>query len=317
MSQDELEDFEESFNFQPPPDMEPSLTDILPRGYLSVSQAKQYLKCPHAWELQYIEGHRGKMSARLYQGVQGHSTAEAVLNERLMKGTVPPVEFATDTFATEFDAGKDRVQNWEDTDPGVVKDLGIQCVTMFMNTAAAEATPVAVEKTFATTVKGKGGFDVPVLGRIDSVQVECASEQEYQDVREKVVAAMPPDLKEGTPTQMPKTGKPLRLHDLKFTTKKWSDGQIKKDLQFMLYAGVEHVPLIQVDQLVKGSGKIPRVRYEVQRDVLSNADVQHGVNVIEGVMKSITHGHFPMTDPANWCCSPTWCSVWEHCRGKK
>ncbi len=300
-----------------PEDMEPGMTDILPRGYLSVSQVKMFLKCPLSWKLRYIDGLAMGTPARLFQGVKVHKAVEAVLEAKLRTGVLPPLELATDTFVTEFDQDKQRVDDWEGATEGSVKDTGITCTKVYYQEAAAQATPVAVEKTFATVITtADGKIRLPVLGRIDSVQVQTGTEQEYQDIREQVVAESQ-KYEDETATEMPKVSKPLRLHDLKVVTDKWGEGDIKNDLQFMLYAGAEHVPDIQVDQLVKGRAKVPRPRYEALAEVLTNAEVQHGVAVIEGVARSIATAHFPPTDPSNWWCSEKWCSMWRHCRGKQ
>ena len=37
-----------------PPEIEPELVDMLPRGYLSPSQVTTFLKCPKSWELSYV-----------------------------------------------------------------------------------------------------------------------------------------------------------------------------------------------------------------------------------------------------------------------
>ncbi len=304
-----------------PHEMELELTDILPQGYLSVSAGKMHLKCPHSWELKYIDKVPQVTPARLFQGVTVHKAADVVLTAKLETGVLPPVELATDTFATEFEAKKGRVGDWEGLSEAQVKDTGIECAKVYWRDAAHEATPVAVEKTFSKIVKTRDGkVRLPVLGRIDSVQVQVRSEAEYQEIRAKVAAdarKVARTNKKGKfdATEMPKVSRPLRLHDLKVVTDKWSEGDIKNDLQFMLYAGVEHVADIQVDQVVKGRAKVPRPRYEALSEVLTDADVQHGVAVLEGVALSIAAGRFPMTDPSNWWCSEKWCSVWRYCRG--
>jgi hypothetical protein len=316
---DEVEDLVDPITV--PDDMGPELTDILPQGYLSVSAAKMHLKCPHSWQLKYIDKKPQLTPARMFQGVVVHKAADVVLTAKLETGVVPPVELATDTFASEFEAKKGRVDDWEGQTEGQVKDTGIECAKVYWRDAAQAATPVAVEKTFATVIKTRDGkVRLPVLGRIDSVQVQVCSEAEYQDIRAKVVAgarkvAGAKKGKADRATEMPTVSRPLRLHDLKVVTDKWSEGALKNDLQFLLYAGAEHVPDVQVDQVVKGRAKVPRPRYEALSDVLTDADVQHGVAVLEGVALSIASGRFPMTDPSNWWCSASFCSVWRFCRG--
>ncbi len=314
---DEVEDL-----FDPiavPGELGPELTDILPHGYLSVSAAKMFLKCPRSWQLKYLEGKPQVTPGRLFQGVTVHKAVERVLEAKLQTGVLPPVELATDTFATEFEANKGRVGDWEGETEERVKDTGIECARLYWREAAPAATPVAVEKAFATVIRtADGKVRLPVLGRIDSVQVQVRSEAEYQGIRAKVVAdtekvATPKKGKADRATELPRVSRPLRIHDLKVVTDKWGEGDIKSDLQFMLYAGAEGVPDVQVDQLVKGRAKVPRLRYEALAEVLTDAEVQHGVAVLEGVALSIASGRFPMTDPSNWWCSAGFCGVWRFC----
>jgi hypothetical protein len=269
-----------------------------------------FIRCAYQWKLIYVDGKKRKTSARMYQGVSVHSGIEAVLKERLASGKLPPLEMATDTFATAFEKSKALVDDWEGDEVGFVKDVGAQCAKAYYTEAAMHATPIAVEKTTVTVIRSEDGkIKLPILGRIDSIQVQTHTEQEYQDIRESVVANLE------TPAAA-KISKPRRINDLKVVTNKWPDGKLDSDLQFTLYAGAEHVPDVQVDQIVKGRAKTPRVRYEKLTGVVTPQMVKHAEHVVLDVAKSIALGNFPRTDPGNWSCSEKWCSMWEHCRGK-
>lgn len=302
-----------------PAEVEPELNEILPRGYLSVSQITTLLKCPYQWYLKYVEDKPQRTSARPFQGIQVHRAVEHALRHKLRTGEPLPMQDAFDVFATAFEEQKPLIQDWEDQDPGLVKDTGIECVKHYCREAEPKATPVAVEKTFnilLTTPDGKA--KLPVLGRIDNIQVQAHTEKEYQDIREKVAAELPPVGQEDKDSEkLPNVKKPLRVHDLKVVTDKWSEADLENDIQFAMYAGVTHIPDVQVDQLVKGRAKVPRPRYEQLVGVMTNKQAQHALKVAEGVAKTIALGHFPLTDPGAWWCSQKWCSMWEHCRGKK
>lgn len=290
-----------------PEDLEPELVDFLPRGYLSPSQVTTFLKCPHSWELAYVQRKPRKTVARMFQGIFVHEGVEAVLKERLASGVLPSLEMATDAFSDAFENGKKHIEDWEGDDEGFVKDIGVKCTKAYYDEAAPDSTPIVVEKTVTTVIKSADGkVRLPVLGRLDSEQVQAHTEQEYQDIREKLASG----------GKIEDIRKPLRLHDLKVVTDKWSEGDLENDLQFITYAGIEHIPDVQVDQVVKGRAKVPRVRYEKLTGVVTPKQVEHVRNVMEGVGRSIALGHFPMTDPSNWWCSAKWCSMWAHCRGK-
>lgn len=290
-----------------PPEVEPELVDFLPRGYLSPSQVTAFLKCAHSWELSYVQRKPRRGSARMFQGVFVHAGVEAVLKERLLSGKLPPLELATDTFGDVFEAKKQHIEDWEGETEGFVKDVGIRCTKAYYDEAAASATPVVVEKTVTAIIRSADGkVRLPVLGRLDSEQVQSHTEQEYQDIRERLVAG----------GSLSDIKKPLRIHDLKVVTDKWSASDLDNDLQFVTYAGIEHIPDVQVDMVVKGRAKNPRPRYVQLAGVVTHRQVEHVQDVMEGVARSIALGHFPKTDPGNWWCSETWCSMWVHCRGK-
>lgn len=292
-----------------PEDVEPDLVDFLPRGYLSPSQVTMFLKCPRSWELAYVEKKPRKTVARMFQGIFVHQGVEAVLKERLVNGKLPPLELATDVFSTAFEQGKKLIEDWEDEDEGSVKDTGVKCTRAYYEEAAPNATPIVVEKTVTAVFKSSDGkVRLPVLGRLDSQQVQAHTEDEYQKIREALATGgKTADIK-----------KPLRIHDLKVTTDKWNQNDLDNDLQFTMYAGIEGVPDVQVDQIVKGRAKVPRPRprYEKLTGVVTPKMFNHVEKVMEGVGRSIALGHFPMTDPSNWWCGEKWCSMWAHCRGK-
>ncbi len=304
-----------------PDEVAPSMTDILPRGYLSVSQAVLVLKCAHAWELRYVDGKMPRTNARPFQGIVVHRAAESSLRGKLLYGEVPRLDEVTDLFSTEFDKVKPLIEDWEGEDPDRVKDTGVTCTKIFHQEVATKAMPVMVEKTFHTTIRTSDGkVRLPVLGRIDSIQVQALNEKEYQDnIRPRAAESVLRQEKAGVkmPVLESVSSKPLRIHDLKVVTDKWSESDLDNDLQFGLYSGVEHIPDVQVDQIVKGRAKVPRPRYEQLSGVMTPKAVQHSVRVLEGVAKTIGLGHFPMTDPSNWWCSEKFCSMWHHCRGAK
>jgi hypothetical protein len=289
--------------FDVPQEVEPDLVDLLPKGYLSISQVTKYIKCPQSWKLVYVDQKPQRTSARMFQGIQVHEAAEAVLNDIMDTGIVPPLERATDAFADAFEKSKGLIEDWEGEDPGSVKDTGVTCAKIFHQEAAHKSTPIAVESTFHTIIKSSDGkVRLPVLGRIDSKQVQTHTAEQYEQIRL--------ELKQGKMTDRPK-----RVHDLKVSTDKWNENDIKNSVQFAIYAHVEGIPDVQVDNVVKGRARVPRPRLETITGIVTPQMVRHSLRVVEDAAKSIALGHFPVTDPDNWWCSEKWCSVWQYCRG--
>lgn len=289
--------------FEIPQEMEPDLIDMLPKRYLSISQVTKFIKCPQQWKLVYVDQKPQRTSARMFQGVQVHTSAETVLNHIMATGEMPPLEIATDSFSDAFEKSKDLIEDWEGEDPGQVKDTGVICAKIFHQEAAPVSTPTSVEKTFHTVIRSQDGkVRLPILGRIDSEQVQAFNRDDYQRIRALIAAGKPVD-------------KPQRIHDLKVSTDKWNENDIANSVQFAAYAHVEGIPDVQVDNLVKGRAKVPRPRLETITGVITPKQVTHTLRVLEDAARSIALGHFPVTDPDNWWCSAKWCSVWQYCRG--
>lgn len=276
------------------------LVDFLPRGYLSVSQASVFLKCPHSWYLRYVDKKQFKTSLRMFEGINIHKAVETVLHEKKETGKNPALEKALDAFADAFEETKPNIEDWEGVDKGQAKDNGVRITKVYHKVALPKAAPVEVEKAFFFTV-GEGSSKLPISGRIDSIQVKLEKPEKDFD-----------------PEKAQKSARwQRRIHDLKVTSDKWGEGDLRNDLQFATYAHVEGIPDVAVDQIVKGRGKVPNPRYEHMTDIITPKDAAHAVEVLQGVAKSIALGHFPKTDPSNWWCSAKGCNMWSHCRGKK
>jgi hypothetical protein len=287
-----------------PEEQEPDLVDFLPRGYLSISQATRFLKCPWSWKLQYVDGLKPKTTIRMMNGVFIHAAVEKVLTQRMETGTVPSLETATDAFSDTFEQNKVLIDAWEGQEPGQAKDTGIKCTTTFHQKVAPTSTPVSVEKEFRIVVKSEDGkIRLPVMGRIDSVQAQVLTEDDYQRVRE--------DLVRGKPVRVLQ-----RLHDLKVSTDKWSQADLQNDLQFAVYSHAEATPDVRVDNISTGRGKVPTPKFAPVDAVISRKHAEHSLKVLQGVAQGIATGVFPMTDPSAWWCSEAWCSQWRNCRGK-
>lgn len=289
-----------------PQEMEPDLVDMLPKRYLSISQVTKFIKCPQQWKLVYVDQKPQRTSARMFQGIQVHEAAETVLNDIMTTGELPSLSRATDAYSDAFEKSKHLIEDWEGVDQGNVKDQGIGCTKVFHQEVGPKSMPVAVETTFHTVIRtADGKVRLPILGRLDSKQVQAHNHQDYLRILEMVKAGKTPD-------------KPLTIHDLKVSADKWNEADIANSVQFATYAHVEGIPDVQVDNIVKGRSKripAPLPTLTTITGVITPKQVTHSLRVLEDAARSIALGHFPVTDPDNWWCSEKWCSVWRFCRG--
>ncbi len=139
---DDLDRFLDPVGELPESLLEPSFGDMLPRGYISVSQATTLIHCPKQWKLRYIDGKAGKWSYRPFEGQNVHRAAEAVGKFKMDTGKMPKVELATDAFSTAFEASKTGVEDWEGIDQGVAKDRGIVLSEIFYASSSTSIRPM-------------------------------------------------------------------------------------------------------------------------------------------------------------------------------
>lgn len=278
---------------------EQELADFLPRGFLSVSAANLFLQCPRKYYLKYIEKKPTKIGLRMFEGVNIHEAAEKTLESKRQTGVTPKVDLALDAFSDAFEKSKEIIEDWDGVDPGQAKDNGIKITKVHHAKVAPVLVPVKVEKSFSVKI-GVGEEAFPLVGRIDAITAKVDKTEGYD-----------PEIVK----KIPRIDQQVR--DLKICADKWSENDLKNDLQFAVYASVEQIPDVAVDQLVKGRGKLPNPRYEYQSYVVTRRDSEHAIDIMKGVAKSIALGHFPMCAPDQWHCSEKWCDMWKYCRGKK
>lgn len=256
----------------------------LPTGLFSHSQYSLYKKCGRAYYFRYVEGFRGFQKATPYKGVMIHKGAEYSLEKK--KDKLPTVlEEAKAVISDAFDRDKKEIEVWEDDgNEGRAKDSVMEAYSGYHRQALPLMNPQSVEKEFAILVG-----DVPTIGYIDLIDKEKLFDDDF-DPGVTVVA------------------------DLKYSGASWSQADADKDPQFTLYAIVEGVDKIRVDNLVqlkKGPTlkQLASTRTAQDKNVL----VEDYVDTANMIRKGI----FPMASIDSWGCNEKWCDHWYRCRGKK
>ena len=263
----------------------------LPRGYLSVSQVTQYLKCSEAYKRRYINGETCPASTFIVQGRGVHKAAES-LHISMMSGT----PLSTDEMQTIYSDSHDReivdavVTEDEEDPPGVVKDAGIRMTTQYRQGALGELRhpdtgaayepikPIAAERIMRVMLRPANSDPIPFMGVIDLEE---------------------------------ETG----IADIK--TKKRAASQMDADnsMQLTMYAYITGKPVVRLDQLVKPSKTRP-ARYLRTASLRTKKETLHVVDVVAEVAEDIAAGRFRKTNPENWWCSEKCCSYWGTCRGR-
>jgi hypothetical protein len=267
-------------------------SDLLPRGYLSVSQITQYLKCGKAYEFRYVQQKQIPSNNFIVQGRGVHKAAEK-LHLSIMAQPETPIssEEMVDVYSDSHETEKPDAVLIDADDWGKVKDEGVQLTSLYHKGALGKTInpdsrqayepvrPIAAEKVFRVMLKPRNSDPVPFMGVVD--------------------------IEEAT-----------SLSDLKTRRKLGSQADADNSIQLTLYAHVLGKPDVRLDQLVKPTVTIGP-RYVRKGSLRTNREVVHALDIVGDVATDIAAGRFSRTNPENWWCSEKWCPYWSGCRGKK
>lgn len=274
---------------------EVTLVSKLPRGYVSVSQVTQYLKCGAAYEKRYVEDVSVPSNNYMIQGRAVHKSAE-MLHLALIAD--PKLATSLDIMESVYSDTQDKEIN-DNTDAalidapswGQVKDEGLMLVRQYRKGALGDLTdpdtgfpmvtvkPVSAERIVKVLLTPEESEPIPFLGVIDLEELDTVA-------------------------------------DLKNKKKASSQADADNSLQLTLYAHILGKPQVRLDQLIKPT-KTHGVRYIRKTSYRNTSEVKHALQVVKGVTNAIVAGNFVRTNPENWWCSSKWCPYWGSCRGKK
>ena len=256
----------------------------LPVGYLSVSSAQMYQKCPKQYEFRYVLGKKSPPTVSLVEGSTYHLSMSAD-NERKRdtKGKESlNYDEMVNVFMESFKEGKREIEDWESDTENSVYSRSKLVIGRYVNEVQSKVNSVtAVEEEFRVTI-GEGEDRVPVLGYIDLV---CG----WGDL-------------------------PKVLIDYKFSNRKMEESDVSHHTQLAIYhivTGVKSVGIIRNERKEKGVVEATVVKSVDKQTVAMAKDLM--VHVARGVKA----GAFPPTDSGNWWCSPKWCGYYGMCRGCK
>lgn len=264
--------------------------DKLPRGYLSVSQVTQYMKCGEAYYYRYVMERPIPSNSFQVQGRGVHKAAEK-LHLSLIGGGAPISE--EEMLQTYSDLHDDEIKDATidpDDNETHIKDVGVNLTKKYRKVALAlEPTssgvplkpvqPIHAERVVRVNIITDESESIPFLGVIDLEEENSIS-------------------------------------DLKTKKRASSQADADNSLQLSLYAHVTGKPQVRLDQLVKPTKTLPS-RFIRTESVRTRQEVLHAIDVVAQVAMDISAGRFRKTNPENWWCSAKWCPYWGDCRGRK
>lgn len=285
---------------------EPPRRLVLPKKYLSISQVNMYLRCSKQYKFRYVHDHKRPPAAPMAVGSSGHAALE-VTHHHLVDHEVPaPTEQLLDCFADKWTEISALVEDWEDQDPGSMKDKGVLLVRLYNEQFAPQVRPQVdknnvrgIEKKFEVMVGG-----VPMLGYIDLIDSNSDIAMSHEELNQIRSIMGPKWVAEDLRTA---------IADFKFTGKTMPQAVVDGSIQLTMYSLATGIHAVRFDQLIKT--KVPKIKRATS--IRTRQDHLWLRHIVREVAEAISKGVFPPTDPTDWCCSPKWCGYWHMCRGKK
>jgi RecB family exonuclease len=264
--------------------------EALPRGYLSVSQVAQFIKCGEAYRFRYILEEPIAPTGFQAQGRSVHKAVEHLHLSIIGKDPMTREEMEqiySDTHDKEMTSD---IKLDEEETSGQIKDVGISLVRKYHQFA------------FGGSIDDMSGKVIPAVQPIAAERVVKVKLQPEHSDPIPFMAVI--DLEEET-----------AIADLK--TKKKAASQLEADnsLQLSLYAHITGKPDVRLDQLIKPT-KTYGPRYSRVESVRTKRETLHALDVVAETAADIAAGRFRKTNPESWWCSEKWCPYWGKCRGR-
>lgn len=245
------------------------------------SEVQTFLKCGKQWEFRYLLGIRTPPKAALTVGSSVDAGVTRNLVQKITSKKDLSVTEVLDVYSTDFDLRKDET-DWEDENPGAIKDMGASLVRAHHEKLAPQIQPKTVQEKFV--IELDGGFDVG--GTIDLTE------------------------EDGT------------VADTKTSKNKYAEDSIHRALQPAIYDFASMVltgkkpKAFRYDVIIKPTKtkgpEIQQVTGQVTED-----DHAWFFNAVSNMDKAIKAGIALPAPEGAWWCSKDWCGYWDKCKGAK
>ena len=129
---------------------------VVDLDHISHSQKSMWIRCPRQWEYRYIYGLKEPPSISLIEGGCYHTTLEENFKQKIDSGIDLDFDICYDIFTTAWEKRlheTDEIQ-WEDKEPGTVKDEGLNLVGVYIENVAPQVSPLEVEREYVKPVLG-------------------------------------------------------------------------------------------------------------------------------------------------------------------
>jgi len=137
--------------------------------HISWSQINTWQRCPRQWYYRYVMGLKMRPSGALIEGSCYHTALEVNFKQKVTSKEDLPISDCLDVFSGAWEARVKQEESidWEDEEPGKLKDEGIWLVRTYLETTSPSVQPVEVEKPYVRMIGS-----VPAVGVVDLTDIK-------------------------------------------------------------------------------------------------------------------------------------------------
>lgn len=135
--------------------------------HLSHTQIGMWLRCPRQWYYRYIEGLKIPPPGAIILGSSYHIALAVNFIQKIETEVDMPTDDVLDAYSDSFDKRvcEENIIDWEDQNPGVVKDQGAGLVKIYQKEQAPKVIPIEVEQEYKATIA-----NTELVGIIDLIK---------------------------------------------------------------------------------------------------------------------------------------------------
>jgi len=267
---------------------------MVTNNHLSVSQISMFLRCPMQYEFRYIKGIKIPPAGAMIEGTAYHAAIANDLWNKKETGELLPDSEIGDVFSTSFDhqvktKGLREDEVWEEFE---------QIDWQGEDPGQLKDEGIKLAQLYHNTV----------ANTIEPVEIE--------ERKETTIAGFPfvfiADVVEAK-----------RVIDHKVKKKRFSEDELKKDLQATTYSMIYQRPFeFHVAVKSKTWMNLKPAKGETEQDKWiakaprGKGDFLFFTGLVTRVKQAIDTGIF-YPNPTGWVCSEQWCGYYKLCRGKE
>ena len=124
------------------------------REYQSFSSLATFMRCGMQYKFRYVDGIKTPPAVAMIEGSAGHKGQEVNYSQKIERRKDLPVNDVLDAVSDEFEVRQPEVEDWEDQQPGKVKDGIVNLMKYVHKMHFPKVQPVKVEEQYVVDVNG-------------------------------------------------------------------------------------------------------------------------------------------------------------------